>query len=166
MMNEISPDCPVRIKILYAGIGNLLRTDDGVGVRVCEGIIPNEIVDRIIVEASIENYIGKINNMAPDLLILIDCVDFGKTPGFFRLIPAEKLFGTMTNTHNISLKNISTLFNMPVWVLGIQPCSIKVGEGLTPEIESTTGHLIRMINTWSALNFSPVHEKSLTDIPV
>ena len=46
-------------KILFAGIGNVLRKDDGVGVYVCSGITGSGSVSGLTVEVSIENYIGK-----------------------------------------------------------------------------------------------------------
>jgi hypothetical protein len=35
-----------------------------------------------------------------------------------------------TGTHNISLAKLSELFNMPVYILGIQPADISFGEGM------------------------------------
>jgi Ni,Fe-hydrogenase maturation factor len=30
----------------------------------------------------IENHIGKINKLAPDILVIIDACDFGREPGY------------------------------------------------------------------------------------
>jgi len=133
-------------KILFVGIGNVLKSDDGVGVYICNHIRPSNYVSMLIVEVSIENYIGKINKSGASLLILTDCVDFGKASGYWDLLPAEELIDLTFHTHNISLKMISELFSMPVWILGIQPCNTSFGEELTPEIRKTADAIIKLIN--------------------
>ena len=68
-------------KILFVGIGNLLKKDDGVGVYISTGIkIQTLEYSALTVEVSIENYIGKINILNPDILVLIDCVDMTSFP--------------------------------------------------------------------------------------
>ena len=88
-------------------------------------------IGTLIAEVSIENYISKINDLNPDILILVDCVNFNKKPGYFDLLPVEKIKDFTTNTHNISLKRISEFFKMKVLVLGIQPASLIFGETLS-----------------------------------
>lgn len=133
-------------RILFAGIGNLLRSDDGVGVTLCRKIIPTENRQILLAEMSIENYIGKINRMAPEKLILVDCVDFGQRPGYWKFLPVEELKETTFHTHHISLKTVSELFDMPVWVLGIQPRRLEFGESLSPDVQATADHLAEIIN--------------------
>ena len=52
-------------KILFAGVGNVLRSDDGVGVYIVSAIRSHDNISTIIVETSIENYISKINSLSP-----------------------------------------------------------------------------------------------------
>jgi hydrogenase 3 maturation protease len=132
--------------ILFIGIGNILKSDDGIGVYVSNHIQPTNKFSSLTVEVSIENYIGKINKLKPDILVLIDCVDFKKEPGYFKLIPVQRIRDFTVHTHNISLKNISELFTMPVWILGIQPKNTSFGEKLSPEIKKTANYLIGIIN--------------------
>ena len=68
-------------KLLFVGIGNVLKSDDGVGVYISRQIIESKKNSVLTVEVSIENYIGKINSLAPDVLILIDCVEMNSPPG-------------------------------------------------------------------------------------
>ncbi|KPK83889.1 MAG: hypothetical protein AMS27_11640 [Bacteroides sp. SM23_62_1] len=133
-------------EILFVGIGNILRSDDGVGVYISNHIRPSEFISSLTVETSIENYIGKINKSDPGILILIDCVDFGQKPGYIELVPADKLTDLTFHTHNISLKKISELFNMPVLILGIQPVNTSFGEELTPVIKKTASIVLNLIN--------------------
>src|SRR6056297_3204309 len=116
--------------VLFAGVGNLLKKDDGVGVYISKKIKKTEYVHSINVEMSIENYIGKINQMQPDVLVLIDATDFRKQPGYWKLVPASEIRNITSNTHNISLKQLAALFDMPVYILGIQVVDISFGEGI------------------------------------
>ena len=132
--------------ILFVGIGNILKSDDGTGVYISNHIKSFNKISSLTVEVSIENYIGKINKLKPDILILIDCVDFKKEPGYFELMPIQRIKDFTVHTHNISLKKISELFNMQVWILGIQPKDTSFGETISPEIKKTADYLIGIIN--------------------
>lgn len=132
--------------MLFVGIGNVLKHDDGVGVYISNHIQETAKKRSLTVEVSIENYISKINRVNSGHLILIDCVDFNKKPGFWDILPVERINGFITNTHNISLNKISELFNSKTYILGIQPENISFGEDLTPEIKKTADLLIKKIN--------------------
>lgn len=131
---------------LFTGIGNVLRCDDGAGVYICRRLDPSPSCEVLVVEASIENYIGRINHSMADVLVLVDCVDFGKNPGYYDLLPVGELRDLTSHTHNISLKDISELFWMPAWILGIQPANISFGEGLSDPVRMAAGAIIGMIN--------------------
>lgn len=131
---------------LFVGIGNVLKKDDGVGVYVSKNIREKKKNGSLTVEVSIENYIGKINMLNPDILVLIDAMDLQKTPGNFAIRPVEEITGYTTNTHNISLDKVAELFNSKVFILGIQPLSVGFGEGMSKEVKKTADHLIGIIN--------------------
>lgn len=132
--------------ILFAGVGNVLKKDDGVGVYVAERIKSGSRVASLAVEMGIENYIGKINTLAPDILIIIDACDFGKDPGFLSLAKASDFMEVTTNTHNISLRKLAELFVMPVYILGIQPADIGFGEGMCNEVAEAASKIVELIN--------------------
>jgi hydrogenase maturation protease len=132
--------------LLFVGIGNILRSDDGAGVYICRNIMAANNIGTLIAEVSIENYISKINDLNPDILILVDCVNFNKKPGYFDLLPVEKIKDFTTNTHNISLKRISEFFKMKVLVLGIQPASLNFGEKLSRQVKESADRIVENIN--------------------
>lgn len=133
-------------KKLFVGIGNVLKSDDGIGVYISNKIKESISIQKLTVEASIENYIGKINSLNPDVLILVDCVAFGKKAGYYELLPAEKVKDFTLNTHNISLKRISELFKMPVYILGIQPKEIGFGEKISEAAINAAYKILEIIN--------------------
>jgi hydrogenase 3 maturation protease len=134
-------------KILFVGIGNLLKMDDGVGVIISRKIKNRGAVSSLTVEASIENYIGKINSLNPDILVLIDCVDMKLAAGTFKLLGVSKIQDLTFNTHNISLKRLSEFFSMPVFILGIQPEKIDFGENISYLVKNVADKIIKLINT-------------------
>jgi hydrogenase 3 maturation protease len=133
-------------KKLFVGIGNLLRTDDGVGVYISKRIRTNDSILSLTVEASIENYIGKINSLNPDILILIDCLDMKAITGTFKLLSLKQIQDMTFNTHNISFRRLSEFFTMPVFVLGIQPEKIDFGENLSYLVKKVADKIIKQIN--------------------
>lgn len=133
--------------IVFAGIGNVLRHDDGVGVYLAQKIHPCPFIHVLSVEVGIENHIGKINSLEPDLLILMDCVFFYRRPGYHKLIPVDKLMDFTTNTHNIALGRLSEFFTAQIFVLGIQPTSVSFGEGLSDPVARKADLLAQQINS-------------------
>ncbi|NLI24749.1 MAG: hydrogenase maturation protease [Bacteroidales bacterium] len=135
-----------RKKILFAGIGNVLRCDDGAGVYIVNNLMENTNITKILVEVSLENYVSRINNAKPDLLVLVDCIDFGREPGYAGLLLPEDTFETTINTHNLTLRRVTEFFNMPVCILGIQPSRLEVGEEMTPGVKKSADNIIRLLN--------------------
>ncbi len=133
-------------KILFVGIGNLLRQDDGAGVFISMRIRETDRIKVITPEVSIENYIGKINSIDHDILVLIDCVDMKRAPGSFDLIPVDQVNDLTFNTHNISLKKLSEFFRKEVLILAIQPESVAFGENISYIVHEACNKIIELIN--------------------
>jgi hydrogenase 3 maturation protease len=133
-------------KVLFVGIGNLLKSDDGVGVYISRKIKAKKGISSLTVEVSIENYIGKINSLDPDYLVLIDCMDFKSEAGTYELMDVNQVQDLTFNTHNISLKRLKDFFIMPVFILGIQPEKVDFGENLSYLVKENADAIIKLIN--------------------
>jgi hydrogenase maturation protease len=133
-------------KILFVGIGNLLKRDDGVGVYISNRIKNRDNITSLTVETSIENYIGKINSLNPDLLVLLDCMELQSDPGTFKLLELNQIQDITFNTHNISLNRLSDFFTMPVYILGIQPEKVDFGENISYLVRNIADKIINQIN--------------------
>jgi len=134
-------------KILFVGIGNLLKTDDGVGVYISRKIKNKGNRSSLTVETGIENYIGKINSLTPEILVLIDCVELKSAPGTFKLLELSQIQDLTFNTHNISLRRLSEFFEMPVFILAIQPENVDFGENISYLVKKIADKIINQINT-------------------
>ena len=132
--------------ILFVGIGNLLRQDDGIGVYISTRIKEKNNIKVITAEVSIENYIGKINSIDHNTLVLIDCVEMKKQPGTFELIHPDRVHDMTFNTHNISLKRLSEFFSNEILILAIQPEKVGFGENLSYIVRDAGNRIIELIN--------------------
>ena len=137
-------------KVVIVGIGNTLRSDDGIG-----SILATRIQDKVpyIVyngSSSPENYLGKIIKDTPDTILLIDAVDFGGKAGEVRFLEGE---GIQTvnffSTHDASISlAISYLKNSlkaaGIFILAIQPKILVFGDKLSPELAQA----LKKIERW------------------
>jgi hydrogenase 3 maturation protease len=134
-------------RILFVGIGNVLKSDDGAGVFISNNIRNRGNISSLTVEVSIENYIGKINSLDPDILVLIDCVELGSSPGTYKLLKLSQIQDLTFNTHNISLRRLSEFFKMPVFILAIQPEKLEFGENISYLVKNIADKIINLINS-------------------
>jgi len=135
-------------KILFTGIGNALKSDDGIGIYICRNIEQRENISTLIVESGIEKFVGKINSLEPDVLILVDCTDLQMKPGSWELISLEKTIDFTMNTHTISIKRISEFFKMNKFLMGIQPENVKFGETYSEIVKLSADEIVQFINNF------------------
>ena len=133
-------------RLLFIGVGNVLKRDDGVGVVISNQIIERPDIKSLTVEVSIENYIGKINSLEPGEIVIVDCMELGSNPGTYRLLTLENVEDITFNTHNISLGRVGDFFQYPSYVLGIQPKSVEFGDHLSPPVQDSADRIVRLIN--------------------
>lgn len=133
-------------RLLFVGVGNVLKSDDGVGVVISRQIIKRAGITSLTVEVSLENYIGKINSLAPDEIVLLDCMELGEHSGSCKLLALKDIEDFTFNTHNISLGRLGEFFPYPTYVLGIQPENIEFGDRLSPSVQDTARQIIQLIN--------------------
>lgn len=143
MINWHEADQPDWNALLFVGMGNRIKSDDGAGIYISEELRKRGIENIVIAENSIENYIGKINHYKPNTILMIDAVDMNEEPGYFKLVPVDKIENTTTNTHNLSIRTISSFFEAEnQWVLGIQPEVVSFGMGLTERVQSAADRIV------------------------
>jgi len=136
----------LRGKVVIVGIGNTLKSDDGIGSLLASRIkdkVPFIVYD---VGTSPENYLGKIIKDKPDNIVIIDAVDFGDTPGEFRELEGEEvktinLFSTHNASISLTINYLQSNLKVDIIVLIIQPKSLSFGDNLSPEIAETLNKL-------------------------
>ena len=151
---------PRLTRILVAGVGNVLRGDDGFGPAVTEllGHLPNGVD---VVETGIGGIALLQELMAGcDGLVLIDAVDRGAAPGTLFLIEPEVAEGVhVPDVHLANPERVLTMAKtmgyLPerVVIIGCQPFDVdELGAGLSPEVRRALPFAVAKIeetvNAW------------------
>jgi hydrogenase 3 maturation protease len=154
-------------RIAVLGIGNDLRTDDGVGLFIISGLRiehPDLMIENV---GSVpEAFARPLAEFGAQRVILIDAADMQKPPGHVELVAKEQIGGRgiTISTHNMPLSFLMMYLEQETGgktiLLGVQPKSLEFGEGLTAEIRvvgqktiSVLEHAIRQ------------HLRGLKDVP-
>lgn len=146
-------------KVVILGIGNTLRSDDGLGSILAERIKGK--VPWIVYDAgeSPENYLGKIIKDNPDNIIIIDAVDFGGKPGEFRVLEASQiktanLFSTHNASISLTINYLQSNLKADIIILIIQPKDINLGDNLSPEVHRALEKLESFFFEIAKLNYA------------
>ncbi len=160
---------PGSLNVLVLGAGNILLSDEGIGVRVVEALqrrhrLPEgvEILDGGTCGMDLLDVIA-----GRDHLILVDAVDTGSPPGtIVRLKDGEipAVFRTRLSPHQLGLQDVLTLLRLMdsapahVTVIGVQPASLELGLELTPPIAARLDLMVEMVaDELSALGVPASH---------
>ena len=137
------------------GVGNVLRGDDGAGPEVIA--LLGGRIDLPIVDASEvpENYGGWVVKESLDSVVFVDAVEFGGEPGEFRIIPLQKLLVSASSTHRLSLhyviRYLEEEWGGDAVLVGVQPKSLRLGEGLSAEVAEGVRKLADVLVAASAV---------------
>lgn len=153
---------PPRISLL--ALGNLMRTDDAVGMLTARmlqesGRLPGTI--EVIEGGTLGlDLLGLLDDTSH--LLVLDAVDFGSAPGSQRSFRGEEL-ARLPTSKSVHLLGLSDLINamvlmdapsMEIVLLGVQPESTDWGTVLTPKVEAAQSRLIdaalEQIRQWQA----------------
>ncbi len=143
-------------KKLLLGVGNLLLTDEGIGIHAIQRIIDKkmlpedvEIIDGGTAGLALLYYLEGV-----DMLVIVDAVETSGPPGTIVRLDGDKIHTYMAlkvSPHEITLPDflaaarLRDLYPKEVVVWGMQPRSLEVGVDLSPDIESRLGILVDYI---------------------
>ncbi len=139
-------------KIVVAGIGNPIRCDDYVGLKIIEdmqGRVP-ENVQLLECETVPESFLLDIEEFSPTHVLLVDAAILGLTPGEVRLVAAEKVvaFSAVT-THVLPLRvfceYVNKVTGAKIGLLLIEPKCMEFSEGLSKEVKATAESLTKIL---------------------
>jgi len=130
------------MKTVVIGVGNELKADDGIGLRVAKELQKDGLAgkDIMVIPADVpENWIQPIAKFRPELLILVDSADFKGKAGEIRAIKDGEISKVFTNTHSVPLilflesikkqvPKAKTIF------IGIQPKTMDFGKPMSREV--------------------------------
>ena len=130
-------------RTVFVGIGNVDLGDDGSGVRLAEALADSGLPDVLIARTVPENYVTTLARGGFENVVLMDVVSTGAEPGSVVFLDASevKIRFPQISTHKLSLATLAQLIESEsptrVWLLGIQPQTVKQGSGLSKTVETT-----------------------------
>ena len=130
-------------RVVLSGIGNAIRSDDYVGVRIVEDLAGklSSVVRLIECETVPESFVDEIVEIGPTHVLLIDAALLGLVPGTVHLYDAEEVMNVPTiSTHTLPLRvfceYVRTLTGARIALILIEPKNVDFGEGMTEEVEA------------------------------
>lgn len=143
------------MRIVVLGIGNILLSDEGVGVRVVERLeaeyrLPPavEVIDGGTCGMEM---LEQLENL--DALIVVDCVRCGQPPATPVLLKDDDVpvfFKTKLSPHQVSLSDVLASLEFTdkapkkTVIIGMQPVSMDTGMELTPAVAARVDELLAM----------------------
>jgi hydrogenase maturation protease len=147
---------PTTNRIVVLGVGNILLTDEGVGVRAIE-----ELGRRYELPPEVELLDGGTSAMEmlddlahADLLIIADCVRAGLPPGSLIRLADEQVPALMKlkmSPHQIGLSDVLATLVLAgesprrIVVHGVEPASLATDMRLTPEVAQSLPKLVEAL---------------------
>jgi len=144
------------LRTLVLGIGNVLLTDEGVGVRAL-----NELERRYVFSEDVELLDGGTSGIellrhiqGRDYLIIIDAMTFDQQPGTVYRVENEDVpavFRTRISPHQLGLSDLLAAAMLTeglpanLVLFGVEPESVDIGLELTETVESSLDKLITAV---------------------
>ncbi|MBS7616081.1 hydrogenase 3 maturation endopeptidase HyCI [Candidatus Bathyarchaeota archaeon] len=128
-------------RVVVAGVGNPIRMDDFVGVKIVQDLCGkvSERVYLIECETVPESYIQQIVDFNPTHVLIIDAAMLGLKPGEYLLVkPGQLKIYPAFSTHMLPLRifceYVAETTEAEIALLLIEPKRTEFGEGLSPEV--------------------------------
>lgn len=145
---------PARVAVL--GVGNTMRGDDGAGVLVVRALARRlpDAPDVLLIDGSTapENFTGPLRRFRPDLVIEIDAAHLEQPPGTVAWVDWRDADGMSASTHTLPPSVLATFLSADlgcqVSLLGIQPATLEMGCGLSPEVGAAVVRLTDALTKW------------------
>ena len=140
-------------KLIVLGVGNELKSDDGVGPFIINRLLAENIEkDNILfinAETVPENFTGKIRKENPSHVIIVDACLMGSDPGEIKIVDKDDFASIGISTHSMSLsyfvKYLEKDTDFKIIFVGIEPETMDWGENPTPNVEKTSLEFIETL---------------------
>jgi hydrogenase 3 maturation protease len=141
-LHDLKVEINSRIKgrVTIAGIGNIMRGDDGLGPKLIE-LLKARNVNAGLFDCGTapENYIFPMLRSMCDTLILVDAADMSLEPGASRVLDVDNLMNISFSTHSPSPRLFIDLLKMGkedlnIFIISVQPKNTSLGLPLSEEV--------------------------------
>ncbi len=141
---------------LILGLGNLLLSDEGIGVHVAHRLQAElgDSEDPLVVDGGTTGL--RLLPMLEDAasVIVIDAMNADEAPGTVMLLTgpeAERWQVEAVTVHDLGLPSLFGVARLRGWspqrlaVIGVQPASLEVGLSLSPAVEGAVAEVVRLV---------------------
>jgi hydrogenase maturation protease len=139
-------------RVCFLALGNVDYGDDGLGVRLGERLLAGGVPDVAIAGTTPERHLGGLTSERFEHVLFLDAVEFGAAAGSVVFLDASAIIARFPqiSTHKISLATLSQWAEAngaKAWLLGVEPESLKPGQGLTETVATTLGVLSSLLQS-------------------
>ncbi|MDO5814363.1 MAG: hydrogenase maturation peptidase HycI [Methanobrevibacter sp.] len=135
------------------GVGNELKSDDGVGPFVVKKLkeqnIENDNLLFIDAKTVPENFTGKIRKENPTHLIIVDACLMDLNPGDIKIVEKHEFANIGISTHSMSLsffvRYLEKDTDIRIIFVGIEPETMDWGAKPTSEVEKSSIEFIETL---------------------
>jgi hydrogenase 3 maturation protease len=139
-------------RVVIAGIGNPIRSDDFVGTRIVQELEGKVSANVRLIECETvpESYILEIEQFNPTHVLLVDAALLDLKPGEAKLFAPEQVAGySAVSSHVLPLRVFSDYLRestkAKVALLLIQPKNLEFGEGLSSELQAASTEFAKLL---------------------
>jgi len=139
-------------KILIIGVGNTLRSDDGIGAYICMQIDSLHIPDVTIIIVH-QLHVELIEDLLQyDSVIIADASVTGKNVEFIPLQIHE--IQVLSSSHHLNANMLGALAqkihgkNIPIFLCSVCGENFEMGETLSVKAMMNADNAVKMINDW------------------
>jgi len=141
--------------IVVLGVGNLLLSDEGVGVHVANKMMEMDLPDGVeVVEGGTDGF--RLMNVVTkaDRLIVVDAVKAGEAPGSIYRFDIKDAPSSpdayKTSVHQIGILEVVHLAELvgktpETTIIGVEPKSLDMSMELSPEVRAKLPKIIEVI---------------------
>jgi hydrogenase maturation protease len=149
------------VDTLVLGVGNLLLSDEGVGLRVVERLvtsyqIPEEVqaLDGGTLGLDLLHYLEVADGRPVENLLIVDAVEMGKEPGTLLRMEGDEIPSFLSikmSPHQVGIPDmlfaakLRDLYPPNVVLWGVQPGSLEVGLDLSPPVAAQIDVLVERV---------------------
>jgi hydrogenase maturation protease len=156
------------MKVVVLGVGNTLRADEGIGVRVVEAlerdyVLPGDVTAIDAGTSSME-MLEDLSHL--DFLLVVDAIAAGKPPGTLVRLAGDEVpvfFRRNLSPHGIGLSDVLAALEFmgaeprETVIIGVQPVSLELSTELTPTVAERLPELVaQAVAELSARGLVPV----------
>ena len=146
-LNSFLSECK---KLIILGVGNELKSDDGVGpfiiAKLKQEKIENDNLIFIDAETVPENFTGKIRKEKPTHLIIVDACLMDSQPGDMKIVNKNDFAEIGISTHSMSLsffvRYLEKDTEINIIFVGIEPETMDWGDRPTDKVEKAADEFI------------------------